>query len=252
MESKPLLAINNLHASYGLANVLRGLSLRVEEGATVAILGPNGSGKSTLLKAIFRISDVVISQGDIRFDGHNITKLRVEDYNRSIVYLPQNLDVFPSLTVDDNLRLFIEEMHDSGHKVSITDAYTLFPILKAKRREYAGNLSGGQRRLVAFCRAFLSQPRIVLLDEPSAGLSPSALSDVCGYIRELQNHGTTLLMVEQNVSMALELTQECVVLQEGQVKLRFASADFEQKRLQFMDVFMSGSELTEKVDEQAK
>lgn len=235
-----LLDVQNLNVSYDALQVLRGISLRVEERASIALIGPNGSGKTTLLKALFGIADVRITAGKVFYKREDITNLSpFKRLERSIVYLPQNVDVFPHLTVEENVQVFAEEMHLSNRVMISQDAYALFPFLRLRRKEYAGNLSGGERRLLALTRAILAKPDLALLDEPSAGLAPSALSDVCSYIHELRKTGTALIVVEQDISLAMDLAQECVVLQNGVVRLSFAAREYASQRTELMKIFLA-------------
>lgn len=238
METQSLLEIRNLCAAYGSLEVLRGISLDIPPKRATAILGPNGSGKSTLLKAIIGLPDVQITAGSIWFSANDWTNLSLfQRIQSSVVYLPQSVDVFPQLTVEENLLIFLGEIHKGKRKISLDAAYALFPFMGTKRKQAAGNLSGGERRLIAIARAILSNPDLLLLDEPSAGLAPSALAEVCKHIQEIVQRGTTVVMVEQNLAVALEIADECILLRDGMVRMRFTSDLFDTKRAEFMEVF---------------
>jgi len=174
-----LLAIRNLHSGYGEVDILQGINLAVDLGEIVVIIGPNGAGKSTVLKSLFGLAQ--IHQGEIWWRDRNITHLRSDRLvKEGICYVPQVSNVFPTLTVQENLEMGAYVRNDD-FRPQLEQVYTLFPDLREKRSQVAGNLSGGQRQMVAMGRALMVQPKLLLLDEPTAGLSPL-------YVEQIFNH----------------------------------------------------------------
>lgn len=208
-----LLEVDDVTGGYGEADILHGVSLRVEDGEVVAIVGPNGAGKSTAMKAVFGL--VAIRQGRIRFRGEDVTGLSPDRIvRRGISYVPQTDNIFPSLSVDENLDMgaFLRRDGIAAQKARI---YDLFPPLQAKRRQPAGTLSGGQRQMVAMGRALMLDPGLLLLDEPTAGLSPKFMEQIFQIVRTVHATGVGILMVEQNAKQALALADRGYVLAMG-------------------------------------
>ena len=189
--------------------ILHGVSLRAARGALTCIIGPNGAGKSTLVKAIAGL--VPVSAGSVRHDGADITRLAPDRLAaHGIAYLPQTDNVFRSLTVAQNLALAARRAGTDPAPL-----YDRFPLLAEKRRDRAASLSGGQRQTLAFAMALAGDPRTILLDEPSAGLSPRAAQEVLDLARALTSEGVTIILVEQNVKQALARADHCYILAEG-------------------------------------
>ncbi|MEQ8344577.1 MAG: ABC transporter ATP-binding protein [Sneathiellaceae bacterium] len=208
-----LLEVDAVTGGYGEADILHDVSLRVEEGEVVAIVGPNGAGKSTAMKAVFGL--VTIRQGQIRFRGEDVTGLSPDRVvRRGISYVPQTDNIFPSLSVDENLDMgaFLRRDGIAAQKAHV---YDLFPPLQAKRRQPAGTLSGGQRQMVAMGRALMLEPGLLLLDEPTAGLSPKFMDQIFDIVRTVHASGVGILMVEQNAKQALALADRGYVLAMG-------------------------------------
>ncbi len=198
---------------YGAADILHGCSIGVEKGEIAVIVGPNGAGKSTAMKAVFGM--LPLRQGRVMFDGQDITQLKPEErVIKGMGFVPQTNNVFTSMTVEENLEMgaFIRNDPISD---SIAQVYDLFPILKQKRKQSAGELSGGQRQQVAVGRALMTQPKVLLLDEPTAGVSPIVMDELFDRIIEIARLNVAILMVEQNAKQALEIADRGYVLVQG-------------------------------------
>jgi ABC-type branched-subunit amino acid transport system ATPase component len=209
-----MLEVDALEAGYGDAPVLQGVSLRVAERQTVAIIGPNGAGKSTLLKAVYGL--LRPRAGSIRLDGADVTRARPERLTRSgLNYVPQLANVFPSLTLAENLKVGVQPVARRERAAVLAELYELFPLLRERRRQRAATLSGGQRKLLAIARALATRPRLLLLDEPSAGLAPQAVELVFDKLREINERGIAIAMVEQNARRALAFADHGYVLELG-------------------------------------
>jgi branched-chain amino acid transport system ATP-binding protein len=198
---------------YGAADILHGCSIGVEKGEIAVIVGPNGAGKSTAMKAVFGM--LPLRQGRIVFDGEDITQIKPEErVIKGMGFVPQTNNVFTSMTVEENLEMgaFIRKDPISD---SIAQVYDLFPILKQKRKQSAGELSGGQRQQVAVGRALMTQPKVLLLDEPTAGVSPIVMDELFDRIIEIARLNVAILMVEQNAKQALEIADRGYVLVQG-------------------------------------
>jgi branched-chain amino acid transport system ATP-binding protein len=214
---KPILEARNLHAWYGEMEVLKGVDVKVGEGEIVAIIGPNGSGKSTTLKAVYNL---IRKSGKVAFNGEDISKLRAEKLvPLGFTLVPQGRRVFATMTVDENLQM-------GGFTLKHTDlekrkkyVFSLFPILKEKLHGNASSLSGGQQQQLAIARALMLEPKLLALDEPSLGLDPKTVRLVFDKIVEINKSGTTILLVEQNAHMALEIADRAYVLEDGKVRL---------------------------------
>ncbi|MFZ5510947.1 MAG: ABC transporter ATP-binding protein [Pseudomonadota bacterium] len=216
--TEPLLKINNIEASYGPVTAIRGVSLTVPRGAIVTVLGANGAGKTTILKTISGIIDP--TKGSIVFDGEEIQR-RQPDWivRRGISHVPEGREVFPLLTVRENLLMGAYTRRDrDGVAQDLERVYGYFPILKERAGQEAGRLSGGQQQMLAISRALMARPRLLLLDEPSLGLSPRLVKEIFGIIRRInQEQGTTMLLVEQNARVALETAHYGYVLEVGRI-----------------------------------
>jgi ABC-type branched-subunit amino acid transport system ATPase component len=212
-----LLEVADLYAGYGQQEVLRGVSLRVHPAETVCLIGPNGAGKSTLLRAVFGF--LRPSRGTVVFEGASLAGRRPpEILRRGIAYVPQGVSVLPGLTVEDNLRLAAYTRRDREVGRDIARLLAAFPALAARRRVRARTLSGGERRMLEIARVLLLSPRLVLLDEPTIGLSGAATEFVYEKIRELRGRGVAVLLVEQNARTALRHSQRAYVLDQGRVR----------------------------------
>jgi branched-chain amino acid transport system ATP-binding protein len=216
--SDTILELANVEASYGPVQALRGVTLSVPKGKIVTVLGANGAGKSTILKTISGIIDP--SKGQVRFEGGEIqSRDPAWIVRRGISHVPEGREVFPLLTVDENLRMGAYTRSDAGGIAQDLDmVYAYFPILKERFRQEAGLLSGGQQQMLAISRALLSRPKLMLMDEPSLGLSPLLTQEIFRIIGRInKEQGTTILLVEQNANMALELADYGYVLEVGRI-----------------------------------
>jgi ABC-type branched-subunit amino acid transport system ATPase component len=212
-----LLDVRHINSGYGEMTILRDISMWVDPGEVVTLIGPNGAGKSTLLKTIFGL--LMPMDGRILFGDTDITGLTPPALvRRGMSFVPQVDNVFPSLTVQENLEMGAFVRSD-GFAERLEEMYTFFPSLRLKRKQRVGGLSGGERQMVAMGRALMLDPRLLLLDEPSAGLSPRLVGMVFEKMAEINHAGVALLIVEQNARQALRLSHRGYVLASGQVRL---------------------------------
>ncbi len=216
----PILEVIDLHAGYGKAEVLRGINIRANVGGVVTVIGPNGAGKSTLLNALM---GVLPMRGRLRFMGQDIGELSLEErVMQGIALVPEKRELFGTMSVEDNLvlggwrplKLKVGNWRDGLEKV-----YALFPRLKERRVQQAGTLSGGERQMLAVGRAMMSQPKLLMLDEPSLGLAPLIVRDIFTTVGRLRDAGVTILLVEQNARAALEAADHGYVLETGDLTL---------------------------------
>ncbi|MEM0026239.1 MAG: ABC transporter ATP-binding protein [Zestosphaera sp.] len=213
-----MLKVNNLKSGYGKMIVLQDVNIYVKEGEIVAVLGPNGAGKTTLLNSIYGLA--TIHEGEITFEGTPIHKMSPHDIVRmGISYAPQLDNVFPNLTVLENLQMgsYIRG-NDPAIKNDIEEVFNIFPEIERRKNQKAKTLSGGERQMLAVARALMSKPKMLLLDEPTAGLSPKAGATLMKKIKEIRDsRGVTILLVEQNVRRALEIADKGYVLVSGRI-----------------------------------
>ena len=207
------LSATGMTGGYGGADILTDCELRVERGEIAVVVGPNGAGKSTAMKAVFGM--LTLREGSVVFDGEDITSMAPQERVRhGMGFVPQNRNVFVSLTVEENLEMgaFIRDDDITESKEQV---FSLFPILAEKRNQPAGELSGGQRQQVAVGRALMTQPKLLMLDEPTAGVSPIVMDELFDKIVEIARTGIAILMVEQNARQALEIADHGFVLVQG-------------------------------------
>lgn len=218
-----LLEMTDIHAGYGGANILNGVAIAIDADQIGVIVGPNGAGKSTTLKALFGL--LTVSRGSVAFAGRDITNMPPEALVREgLSFVPQEFNVFPTMSVEENLEMgaFIRR---GSFRHLIDRVYGFFPPLKDKRRQPAGELSGGQRQMVAMGRALMTEPRLLLLDEPTAGLSPRYMGEIFERIVEISASGVGILMVEQNARQALAFAHRGFVLAGGQNRFTGTGAE---------------------------
>ncbi len=220
-----LLNIQNIYAGYDGGDILKGIDLEVEQHTTTCIIGPNGAGKSTVLRVLSGLLKPRL--GSITFDGKSLVGMSPRQILAlGIVQVPQVHSLFPNMTVEQNVHLGAYTINDKAlverrmHEVS-----ELFPIVKTRARDKAGSLSGGQQRLVEFARCLMLDPRLILLDEPSMGLDPKTFKQVVETIKTMQESGRTILLVEQNARTGLNISNNGVVLESGQVRLKGSHTD---------------------------
>ncbi len=214
-----LLKVKGLEASYGELKVLWGIDLEVDKGEIVAVVGPNGAGKTTLLRTIVGL--LREDNGDIIFEGERINDLPAyERVRRGISLVPEGGELFPYMTVQENLDIgaYLPEARKK-YEENLEFVFTLFPRLKERRNQLAGTLSGGERQMLAIARALMSSPKLLMFDEPSLGLAPNLAVNVLKTIKELNKEGYTILLVEQNVKLALEISSRGYVIENGRIVL---------------------------------
>lgn len=228
-----ILEVTGLHAGYDDLNVLNGIDLVVPRGEVVSVVGANGAGKSTLLRAISGV--IRATAGSIVVDGIEVTGVAPHKMiTHEIVMVPEGRKLFPNLTVEENLRLGAFYKGARAHaKDSLQEVFELFPRLTERRNQAAGSLSGGEQQMCAIGRGLMARPKILMLDEPSLGLAPIVVEQIFGLIKQLSESGLTILLVEQNVADALELSSQASVMEQGQVTLTGTGAELlDDPRLQ--------------------
>ena len=212
---EPILALENIDAGYGDVIIVHNVSLKVDESEIVAIVGPNGSGKSTLIKSLLGFAKLF--KGRFLYQGQDITGITPDRaVSLGIGYVPQTNNVFTNLTVNENLEMGAYIRRDRvSIKADITDVYRMFPELEARKKAYAGSLSGGERQMLAIARAMMASPKVLLLDEPLASLSPKATTTILSKVEKVRELGTAIVIIEQNVKKALDSSQRGYILVDG-------------------------------------
>jgi branched-chain amino acid transport system ATP-binding protein len=209
-----MLQLKDVHAYYGKSHVLHGVNFELGAGEIVALLGRNGSGRSTTVKAIMGLVD---GSGSVKWrDDELMGKKAFEVAHLGIGYVPENRDIFPTLTVHQNLMLG-QKSGKKGGRWSFDDMYQLFPRLKERQHTEAGVLSGGEQQMLTLCRTLMGDPDLIMIDEPTEGLAPKIVELVAEYLRELKRRGIGVLLVEQKLTIALEVSERCLVMGHGQI-----------------------------------
>ena len=209
-----MLQLRDVHAFYGKSHVLHGVHFDVAPGEIVALLGRNGSGRSTTVKAIMGLVD---GAGSIRWREREILGTKAfEIAHLGIGYVPENRDIFPTLTVHQNLMLGQKSARQKG-RWTFDEMYAMFPRLKERQHTEAGVLSGGEQQMLTLCRTLMGDPDLIMIDEPTEGLAPKIVELVAGYLRELKRRGIAVLLVEQKLTIALEVADRCLVMGHGQI-----------------------------------
>jgi branched-chain amino acid transport system ATP-binding protein len=211
--TKPILEVRDLHAYYGKSHVLHGVDLSVGEGEIVSLLGRNGVGRSTTIKTIMGLVD---GAGEVGFKGEPVLGLKPYQLaHRGLGYVPEARDVFPGLTVEQNLLLGLKGRRPG--RWSFEDMYHLFPRLKERQHTQAGVLSGGEQQMLTLCRTLMGDPDLIMIDEPTEGLAPKIVELVAEYLGALKDRGISVLLVEQKLSIALDISQRVYVMGHGQI-----------------------------------
>src|SRR5699024_8983221 len=214
-----MLAVSQLRSSYGRIEVLHGIDLEVNSGETVVVIGANGAGKTTLLHCLAGVQP--IQDGNIIFRGENLNNVPAyRRVHRGLALSPEGRQIFTSLTVEENLRLGAYHYTDDRVEKDMEDAYNMFPILREKRNDRAGGLSGGQQQMLAIARALLSRPACLLLDEPSMGLAPILVEQIFDVVKSLKSLDVTVLLVEQNAYGALKIADRAYVMEAGHITMQ--------------------------------
>ncbi len=222
-----MLDVKNIETYYDLVYAIRGVSFSVNQGSITAILGSNGAGKSTILKTIMGLIDDQPDKGRIEFEGAPIQHRDTDDIvRRGIAYVPEGREVFEELTVQEHLVMGAYTRKDRARvKEDIEKVYTLFPLLGERTNQWAGTLSGGEQQMLAIGRALMLNPKLLILDEPSLGLSPLLVKEIFSIIKEINQKGVTILLVEQNANMALSISTTGLILENGRFVMKGRSKE---------------------------
>jgi branched-chain amino acid transport system ATP-binding protein len=221
-----MLSLSDVSAAYGGFQALFGVSLEVRAGESVAVIGPNGAGKTTLLRLISKL--IAPTQGEILFDNASLNRVPPHDVvGRGIAHVPENRRLFPRLTVEENLRMGAFTSRGK-YKERLSMVYELFPRMKERGAQPAGTLSGGEQQMCAIGRALMSGPKLLLLDEPSAGLAPVVVQSIFELVKKICREGYTVLIVEQNIRQVLKVVERAYLLEAGKIKMQGVSQDFLQ------------------------
>jgi len=222
-----LLEVNEIHTYYGNIHALKGISFEVDSGEIIALIGANGAGKTTTLRTISGLMEP--RDGVVRYDGEDISSTRADLLvSKGISMVPEGRGVFAKLTVEENLDMGAYTRRDKGIKDDLDRVFELFPRLEERKKQFAGTMSGGEQQMLAIARALMSSPRLLLLDEPSMGLAPVLVDGVFDTVQRIKKEGVTILLVEQNAHMALQIADRGYVLQSGEVALSDTAANLQQ------------------------
>ena len=220
-----MLEVSNLHAFYGKSHVLHGVSLRVNAGEIVALLGRNGSGRSTTAKSVMGL---VHCQGSVRWKGQEtLGRKTYEIAHLGLGYVPESRDIFPRLTVHQNL-LMGQKRGQAHPRWSFADMYAMFPRLKEREHTEAGVLSGGEQQMLTLCRTLMGDPDLIIIDEPTEGLAPKIVELVAQYLQELRKRGVSVLLIEQKLTIAMQISDRCLVMGHGAIVFEGTPTDLRQ------------------------
>ena len=233
--AEPMLEVKDLHAYYGKSHVLHGVDLNVGRGEIVSLLGRNGVGRSTTVKTVMGL---VTGAGSVRFKGEEVLGLKAyEIAHKGLGYVPENRDIFPTLTVEQNLILGLKGK--TAGRWSIDDMFGMFPRLKERQHTQAGVLSGGEQQMLTLCRTLMGDPDLIMIDEPTEGLAPKIVEQVAQYLKELERRGISILLVEQKLAIALDISQRVYVMGHGHIVFEGSPADLRanaQVRKEWLEV----------------
>lgn len=218
-----MLEIKDLYVNYGAVHTLNGVSMTVKDGEIVSLIGANGAGKTTTLRTITGLEKA--TSGSITFDGHDLRKIEPSKIiTLKLAHVPEGRHIFPQMTVEENLEMGAYA-DPAGMEETMKDVYKRFPRLEERRRQLAGTLSGGEQQMLAVGRALMAKPKMILMDEPSMGLSPLLVKEIFAIIQEVNKQGITILLVEQNAKMALAISDRAYVLETGNISIEGNAAD---------------------------
>ena len=222
-----LLEVRSIHTYYGNIHALKGVSVEIDTGEIIALIGSNGAGKTTTLRTISGLMQP--RDGSVIFDGEDISRTRADLLvSKGIAMVPEGRGVFAKLSVEENLDMGAYTRRDSGVRDDLERVFELFPRLEERKKQYAGTMSGGEQQMLAIARALMSKPRLLLLDEPSMGLAPVLVDGVFDTVKQIKSEGVTILLVEQNAHMALQIADRGYVLQSGEVAMSDTAANLRQ------------------------
>jgi len=238
-----MLSVEGLHAGYGKVSALENVALNVEPGQIVCLLGANGAGKTTTLNCISGL--VAATAGRIMFEGEDIGRLRVEEIvSRGIVQVPEGREIFTAMSVEDNLTLGAwRRWHRQRNREQLEHVYGLFPRLRERAAQLAGTLSGGEQQMMMIGRALMAKPKLLMLDEPSLGLSPILVQQVFDIIRTIHASGIAILLVEQNARVALDVSSYGFILENGEISLKGSAAEL-VRNPQVHEAYLGGGTAT--------
>lgn len=214
-----MLEVKNLHVSYGMIDAVKGIDFQVNDGEIVSLIGANGAGKTTTMHTLSGL--LKAKEGQILFDGKDLTKVKANKIvGMGLVQVPEGRRVFTQMSVEENLQLGAYLRHDKSEIAKdFRHVYELFPRLEERKKQLAGTLSGGEQQMLAMARALMSKPKVLLMDEPSMGLSPLLVKEIFAIIKDINKAGTTIFVVEQNAKMALEIADHAYVMETGKIVL---------------------------------
>ena len=214
-----MLEVKNLHVSYGMIDAVKGIDFQVNDGEIVSLIGANGAGKTTTMHTLSGL--LKAKEGQILLDGKDLTKVKANKIvGMGLVQVPEGRRVFTQMSVEENLQLGAYLRHDKSEIAKdIRHVYELFPRLEERKKQLAGTLSGGEQQMLAMARALMSKPKVLLMDEPSMGLSPLLVKEIFAIIKDINKAGTTIFVVEQNAKMALEIADHAYVMETGKIVL---------------------------------